>query len=142
MPNASGASTRSTLVDAAPIDANTTKPVVRHFLEADVKCYLCGSYVGSIESEQRSAARSVQFRRLGDDRSLPILSWRRLRCERCNGPVYLDETRVITRRYENLDWAEERPRRGRPPKHVVEERRRRLAEAAALETETSAPRAA
>jgi hypothetical protein len=110
-----------------------SKPVRRTFFVADLKCYLCGSVAGSVESEQSfstipaGAARNagpVQLRRPGHDHPVRVLDWRRLRCDRCGGPLFLDETDVITRRYDDYNWVDERPRRGRPPKRLIEERRR------------------
>lgn len=101
-----------------------TKPIVRTYLTADVKCYLCGSVSGSIESDRQPLPRSVMLRRAGEEHAVQVLDWRRLRCIRCNGPIYLDEADVVTRRVDNYNWMDERPRRGRPPKRLVEERRR------------------
>lgn len=100
------------------------RPIVRTYLTADVKCYLCGSISGNIESDRQPMPRSVMFRKVGEKEAFPILDWRRLRCVRCNGPIYLDDADVVTRRHEEYNWLEERPRRGRPPKRLVEERRR------------------
>lgn len=105
----------------------TLAPAVRTYLVADVKCYLCGSISGAIESDRQPMPRSVLFRPAGATQSLPVLDWRQLRCERCHGPVFLDDADVITRRTEHVDWNEDRPRRGRPPKRLVEERRRQQA---------------
>ena len=105
-----------------------TKPQRRTFYVADLKCYMCGSVAGSIESEQdfsRAApAQTMQLRQAGREEPTQIANWRRLRCDRCGGPLFLDETDVITRRYEEYNWLDERPRRGRPPKRLIEERRR------------------
>ena len=108
---------------------SSTKPQRRTFYVADLKCYMCGSVTGSIESEQdlsRATApgQTVQLRQTGRDEPIQIANWRRLRCDRCGGPLFLDETDVITRRYEEYNWLDERPRRGRPPKRLIEERRR------------------
>jgi hypothetical protein len=106
------------------------KPTRRSFFVADLKCYMCGSVCGSIESEQAfgaavsPGAAPALLRRPGQAQPVPIASWRRMRCDRCGGPLFLDESDVVTRRYENYDWLEERPRRGRPPKRLIEERRR------------------
>ncbi|MBV9578377.1 MAG: hypothetical protein JO057_07300 [Chloroflexi bacterium] len=107
------------------------KPQRRTFFVADLKCYMCGSVSGSIESEQSLTGASqsgspVVFRPAGRDQAeaVQIVNWRRLRCDRCGGPLFLDETDVVTRRYEDYNWLEERPRRGRPPKRLIEERRR------------------
>ena len=111
------------------------KPLRQTVLVADVKCYLCGSISGAIESEQppdapstatRSATPShaVRYRVAGAQESVPHLNWRNIRCARCGGPTYLDEPNIIVRRIEEYNWLDERPRRGRPPKRLVEERRR------------------
>ena len=110
-------------------DQATPKPERRTFFVADLKCYMCGSVSGSIESEQsltRAAApgQPVLFRQVGRDQPVQTINWQRLRCDRCGGPLFLDESDVITRRYENYNWLDERPRRGRPPKRLIEERRR------------------
>jgi hypothetical protein len=112
-----------------------SKPLRQIVLVADVKCYLCGNISGSIESEQLEAgpstpgrpatpARSVRFRPLGASQAQLQVQWRNLRCGRCGGPTYLDEPNIITRRIEDYNWLDERPRRGRPPKRLAEERRR------------------
>ncbi len=106
-----------------------TKPQRRTFFVADLKCYMCGSVSGSIESEQSlegaaAVGRPVVFRKSGLDQPVQFVNWRRLRCDRCGGPLFLDESDVITRRYEEYNWLDERPRRGRPPKRLIEERRR------------------
>jgi hypothetical protein len=107
-----------------------SKPVRRTFFVADLKCYMCGSVAGSVESEQSltaasPSARPVIVRRAGrGDEPAPVANWRHLRCDRCGGPLFLDESDVVTRRYEDYNWLDERPRRGRPPKRLIEERRR------------------
>ena len=103
---------------------DSTKPSIRTILVADVKCYLCGDVSGTVESDRQPMPRSVMYRKAGEEKAAPVVDWRRLRCERCQGPIFLDEADVITRRTEEHNWLEERPRRGRPPKRLVEERRR------------------
>jgi len=106
-----------------------SKPIRRTFFVADLKCYMCGSVSGSIESEQSLAViahapRPVTLRQPGQPQPVQVLNWRHLRCDRCGGPLFLDEQEVVTRRYEEYNWLEERPRRGRPPKRLIEQRRR------------------
>jgi hypothetical protein len=39
--------------------------------------------------------------------------------------VYVDQVEIVDRRTEPLEWEDEGPRRGRPPKWLVEQRRRK-----------------
>jgi hypothetical protein len=111
----------------------TSKPIRQTVLVADLKCYLCGTISGAIESEQPEAgqtlqikrpSRNVRYRGAGATESVPLADWRNIHCARCGGPTYLDEPNIIVRRIEDYNWLDERPRRGRPPKRLVEERRR------------------
>jgi hypothetical protein len=104
------------------------KPIRQTVFVADLKCYLCGSVFGSIEGQQpltaTASARPVLLRQRGQAQPVELLAWQRLRCDRCSGPLFLDETDVITRRIDEYNWLDERPRRGRPPKRLVEQRQR------------------
>ncbi|MBV9168815.1 MAG: hypothetical protein JOZ81_01865 [Chloroflexi bacterium] len=104
------------------------KPIRTTVFVADLKCYMCGAVCGSIESDQSlshvATNRAVLLRRPGETDPVQVPNWRRLRCTRCGGPLFLDESEVITRRVDEYNWLEERPRRGRPPKRILEERRR------------------
>jgi len=85
-------------------------PIIRTYVLADLKCYLCGATAGSLEHE-RGAKTSVDMSRV--------------RCPRCGGSVYLDQVEIVDRRIEPLEWEDDGPRRGRPPKWLVEQRRRK-----------------
>jgi len=101
------------------------KPIRLTVFVADLKCYLCGSVAGSIESEQSpTSQRTVMLRQPGAATAVRVQDWRQMRCVRCGGPLYLDESDIVTRRVDDYNWTEERPRRGRPPKRLIEERRR------------------
>jgi hypothetical protein len=113
----------------SPTSAGFDKPTRQTFFVADLKCYLCGGIAGSIESEQTlepgvHGVRPVLLRKSGESHVAQVADWRRLRCVRCSGPLYLDESDVVVRRTDAYNWLEERPRRGRPPKRLLEERRR------------------
>jgi len=104
------------------------KPIRHTLYVADLKCYLCGSVTGSIESEHALTATAggrhpVVLRRPGQTAPLRLLDWTRLRCSRCGGPLFLDDSDVVTRRVDEYNWLDERPRRGRPPKRLLEQRR-------------------
>ena len=74
-----------------------SKPIRRTFFVADLKCYMCGSVSGSVESEQSLTAaphvpRPVLLRQPGREQPVQVLNWRHLRCDRCGGPLFLDES--------------------------------------------------
>lgn len=84
---------------------------------ADVKCYHCASIVGRLRSEELVKHQPALFQPEGEKGERSIERWQTLRCQRCGGPVYLDEAEIVRRRIERFDLEEDRPRRGRPPKH-------------------------
>jgi DNA-directed RNA polymerase subunit RPC12/RpoP len=101
------------------------QPQIRTFLLVDLKCYLCGAAVGSIERERGSTGPTVSIQ--SGERVGMIDAWEtsRLRCPRCGGSVYVDQVEIVDRRVEPVEWEDEGPRRGRPPKWLVEQRRRK-----------------
>jgi hypothetical protein len=105
-------------------ESQRLSPTNRSVFVADVKCHLCGTVAGTIECEQPAGGRQVLFRQAGQQQARPITAWWRLRCARCGGPMFLEDADVVTRRVESADWVDEKPRRGRPPKRLVEQRRR------------------
>jgi hypothetical protein len=101
------------------------QPIIRTFVLADLKCYLCGATAGSIEREQGSKTPRVAFEQAGSVGSIGAWEASRVRCPRCGGSVYVDQVEIVDRRTEPLEWEDDGPRRGRPPKWLVEQRRRR-----------------
>jgi len=71
---------------------------------ADLKCYLCGHVSGSVEGEQARGEAWRGWRHIflggGADRPRSAVDIRSIRCARCRGPVYLDDTQFVTRRIE------------------------------------------
>ena len=106
------------------------KPVRQTIFIADLKCYMCGGVSGSIESQQPllgaapGRVQPVKLLRPGESTPVEVLDWRRLKCARCAGRLFLDETDIVVRRIDEYNWLDERPRRGRPPKRLVEQRQR------------------
>ena len=101
------------------------QPTIRTYMLVDLKCYMCGAIAGSIEREQGAATPRVSLERGGNVGTIEAWQTSRLRCPRCGGSVYVDHVEIVDRRIEPLDWEEEGPRRGRPPKWLVEQRRRK-----------------
>ena len=97
---------------------------------AELKCYLCGTSAGSLERERDNRGAEMTFKPAGARRASQVTELARLRCPRCGGGVYVDSVEIVDRRIEPLDWDEDdTPRRGRPPRWLVEQRRRRQAQA-------------
>ncbi len=108
-----------------PNSAPAQGPLVRTTLVGELVCHMCGTTAGSIESEHQPLGPTVRFKAAGSDETVTVLNWRRLRCTRCRGALYVDDLNVVRRRLEPLNiWEEDRPRRGRPPKWLVEKRQR------------------
>src|SRR5438067_5295555 len=101
------------------------QPMIRTFVLVDLKCYMCGATAGSIERERGSTAHRVALERSGSVGIISALETSRLRCPRCGGSVYVDQVEIVDRRTEPIEWEDEGPRRGRPPKWLVEQRRRK-----------------
>src|SRR2546430_3256953 len=101
------------------------QPSIRTFVLADLKCYMCGATAGSIERERDSTTPRVAIAHGGRVRTIGSWETSRLRCPRCGGSVYIDQVEIVDRRIEPLEWEDEGPRRGRPPKWLVEQRRRK-----------------
>jgi hypothetical protein len=86
---------------------------------------MCGATAGSLEVERGSAKQTVALERGGLVGMIGAWQTSRLRCPRCGGSVYVDQVEIVDRRTEPLEWEDEGPRRGRPPKWLVEQRRRK-----------------
>lgn len=86
---------------------------------------MCGATAGSIEVERGSALPTVALERGGRVGTIGAWQTSKLRCQRCGGAVYADQVEIVDRRIEPIEWEDEGPRRGRPPKWLVEQRRRK-----------------
>jgi DNA-directed RNA polymerase subunit RPC12/RpoP len=91
------------------------QPIIRTFVLSELKCYMCGATADTVEHEQGDMAGYMKVQKAS-----------RLRCPRCGGSLYIDEVDRIDRRFEPVEWEDDGPRRGRPPKWLVEQRRRKL----------------
>jgi hypothetical protein len=90
---------------------------------------MCGETCGVLE--RPSAAGLPPIARFapagGSDSQLVV--WQRLRCPRCgSGSLFVDELEIVTVRVEApANMLPEKPRRGRPPRWLVELRARQEA---------------
>ncbi len=63
---------------------------------ADVKCYYCGHVSGQISGPRRSSLKTNAFvPRQGYTKRAPRPG-DQLRCERCNGPVFLEDVSSLS----------------------------------------------
>lgn len=90
----------------------------RSFLRADLRCYLCGDTLGSLEAPYGSAVPRVALFRATGSFIARRVEWRRLRCGRCGSNGFLDDVETVRERID--DWRLDQPRRGRPPKWLLE----------------------
>ena len=95
---------------------------IRAFLEADVTCYHCGSVSGVARKDTTAPNATISYLARGSDAEVTLSSRTTLRCTRCNGPTFFDEFQ--SRQIVVTDGLfDDQPRRGRPPKRLVEQRR-------------------
>jgi len=91
---------------------------------AELQCFLCGSLAGSIESDRKPLPPSGMWHPVGGGRSQRVADWRQLRCPRCGGALFAESVEAVIRHDDNEELRRDTPRRGRPPKWLVEERRK------------------
>jgi hypothetical protein len=91
---------------------------------ADLQCFLCGSLAGTIESDRKPLPPHGVWRPAGGGPAQRVADWRSLRCQRCGGALFAESVEAVFRHDEAEELRREAPRRGRPPKWLVEERRR------------------
>ena len=104
----------------------TTRSVV---MLVELRCYLCANTVGVLETDHWPTFGPALLRTTTETSAARIGDWRRLRCARCGGNVFPDEINTANV-YPSVSWDEsEQPRRGRPPKWLVEQRRAARSEA-------------
>jgi hypothetical protein len=88
----------------------------------DLCCLPCGRTIGSFETRRWPWFGPVVLNPPGGQPAISIATWSQLRCQTCNGNVYVDEVRP-TKLYPSLALDDlDLPRRGRPPKWLVEQR--------------------
>ncbi len=80
-------------------------------IRADLKCYYCGHVSGQIEGDTTQPIRYARFSPSAPPgRGTGGRPGRPFRCQRCGGPVYLDEIEVVRPRRTPSTSAGEGPR--------------------------------
>jgi len=104
-------------------------PKQQRVLTAVLQCRLCGQTCGVLESPAGVGLPPVARLTSTDGALSRLVAWQRLRCPRCgSGSLFAIEVAIVTRRHEApIDMALDRPRRGRPPRWLVELRARQEA---------------
>ncbi|MDQ6672565.1 MAG: hypothetical protein M3069_17785 [Chloroflexota bacterium] len=99
---------------------------------AELQCFLCGSLAGSIESDRYPMPAHGMWHPADGTGPVQVADWRHMRCNRCGGALFAESIEAVVRRDESEELRREVPRRGRPPKWLVEERRRKRDSAESL----------
>ena len=90
---------------------------------AELQCFLCGSSAGSIETNRKPLPPYGIWHPTGGP-ATRVADWHQLRCNRCGGALFAESIDVVARPDDSDELRREVPRRGRPPKWLVEQRRR------------------
>ncbi|HEV7662914.1 MAG TPA: hypothetical protein VGQ62_05215 [Chloroflexota bacterium] len=91
---------------------------------AELQCFLCGSTAGSIESDRKPLPPHGVWHPIGGGPRQRVADWRQIRCPRCGGGLFAESVEAVMRDDDSEELRREAPRRGRPPKWLVEERRK------------------
>ncbi|MBV9325809.1 MAG: hypothetical protein JO352_18720 [Chloroflexi bacterium] len=98
------------------------EPTGRTVYLGELQCFLCGHLVGSLEVDRKPLPPFGIWHPADGTPPSRIADWRSLRCNRCGGALYIESIEALVRDDDELH--REAPRRGRPPRWLVEERRR------------------
>jgi hypothetical protein len=80
---------------------------------ADVKCYYCGHISGQVEGYRADRLVLRAFKPRPDYQGAPPQPGQAIRCERCRGPVYLEDLRPVLAEIEAIKEREPAPKRKR-----------------------------
>jgi hypothetical protein len=98
-------------------------PVRRRLFVAEIVCLLCGRETGTAVSEHWPPTGPILFQPPDAETVSLVRAWWRIRCTVCGGNTAAAELTARSIRIEPaIDWRSDRPRRGRPPKSLVEQR--------------------
>lgn len=105
-------------------ESRRQEPAGRTVYVAEMQCFLCGNLAGSVEVDRKPLPSFGIWRPANGDTPSRVADWRSLRCNRCGGALYTESVEAMVRRDDDAEMGRDMPRRGRPPKWLVEERRR------------------
>lgn len=91
---------------------------------AELQCLMCGNTAGAIESDRKPLPPYGIWHPAAGGPRQRVADWRQLRCPRCGGALFAESLEAVVR-HDAEELRREAPRRGRPPKWLVEERRRK-----------------
>ena len=91
---------------------------------AELQCFLCGTPAGIFESDRKPLPAYGFWHPASGNAAQAINDWRQLRCTRCGGALLAESIETVAEPDSDDELRREIPRRGRPPKWLVEERRR------------------
>jgi hypothetical protein len=96
-------------------------PPRQRLIVAEITCLLCARPVGIVTTEHWPPRGPVAFRPAGSPIARQVAAIWRLRCPVCGGNTAVDDLTERTVRCEDpADWQADVPRRGRPPKSLVD----------------------
>jgi hypothetical protein len=110
--------------DSAAMSDTEAERVGRTVYAAELQCFLCGHLAGSIETDRKPLPAYGVWRPAGGGDPLRVADWRQLRCGRCGGALFAESFEAVVKDDADEALRREIPRRGRPPKWLVEQRRR------------------
>ena len=124
--------TPSTSAQTNECGASTPTPLLPHRVRrvprftVEFGCLMCSRDFGILECASLPVGGTVTIEQPGGFRvEFSVEQLRSLRCTSCGGSILpIEITREEVRVEGRIDWSKDRPRRGRPPKWLVEQRRK------------------
>ena len=106
-------------IATAPQRLASPRRTIRFSVE--LGCLLCARDVGVLESSAWPSCAGSLLRPAMP--AVVVPDWHQLRCDTCGGSVIpMEVARRWIRNEPPIDWLADRPRRGRPPKRLVDQR--------------------